>query len=83
MMQHRAALWTVEAQLTITGAHNVCAIAVTVTAPAGVQRVQLGAYDTAGAGELNLEELQRFIADAASLAPLLAGMEVCDGGQMT
>lgn len=40
------------------------------------QRLQLAHYDDFGSGVLSLEQLQRYLADAAATAPLLAGMEV-------
>jgi hypothetical protein len=40
------------------------------------QRLQLAAYDEAGAGVLDVQQLQRYLAAAVASAPLLACMEV-------
>ncbi|KAF6247230.1 hypothetical protein COO60DRAFT_1649583 [Scenedesmus sp. NREL 46B-D3] len=41
----------------------------------GLHRLQLAAYDEAGTGMLNVQQLQRYLTAAVASAPLLAGME--------
>jgi hypothetical protein len=56
--------------------HFCTAICLPVCILAPQQRLQLAAYDEAGSGMLDVQQLQRYLAAAVASAPLLACMEV-------